>query len=84
MILFHYVLLCWCCFVLPRSDGLQRTDDLTGGSALVLQADVNVEADLACRIYDSCKNVAIVGETTAMQSGLVGENVLAWTFRLLL
>ncbi|CAM9586436.1 unnamed protein product [Sphacelaria rigidula] len=48
----------------------QRTDDLTGGSALVLQADVDVAADLACRIYDSCKNVAIVGETTAMQSGL--------------
>lgn len=46
-------------------------DDLTGGSGRVLQSDVVVDGDLACRIYDSCKNVAIVGETTAMQSGLV-------------
>lgn len=37
----------------------------------MLQADVSIDADLACRIYDSCKSVAIVGETTAMQSGLV-------------
>lgn len=49
----------------------QRTDDLTGGAGRVLQADVTVDGDLACRIYDSCKSVAIVGETTAMQSGLV-------------
>lgn len=50
---------------------LQRSDDLTGGSGRVLQADVSIDAGLACRIYDSCKSVAIVGETTAMQSGLV-------------
>lgn len=37
----------------------------------MLQADVSIDADLACRIYESCKSVAIVGETTAMQSGLV-------------
>ncbi|CAM9981520.1 unnamed protein product, partial [Hapterophycus canaliculatus] len=48
----------------------QRRDDLTGGSSRVLQLDVTVDADLACRIYDSCKSIAIVGETTAMQSGL--------------
>ena len=51
---------------------VQRSDDLTGGTGRVLQADVSIDADLACRIYDSCKSVAIVGETTAMQSGLVG------------
>lgn len=37
----------------------------------MLQADVSVDGDLACRIYDSCESVAVVGETTAMQSGLV-------------
>lgn len=36
----------------------------------MLQSDVMVDADTACRIYESCKSVAIVGETTAMQSGL--------------
>lgn len=38
---------------------------------MVLQADVLVDSSLACSIYDSCRSVAIVGETTAMQSGLV-------------
>jgi len=63
------------------TDGpVQRNDDLTGGSGRVLQADVAIDGDLACRIYDSCKSVAIVGETTAMQSGLVRRFVLPVPF----
>eukprot|EP00752_Nemacystus_decipiens_P018263 g16386.t1 len=70
----------WCALICSPDQGAfatihdppfaQRSDDLTGGSGRVLQADVSIDADLACRIYDSCKSVAIVGETTAMQSGL--------------
>lgn len=43
----------------------------------MLQSDVIVDGDLACRIYESCASVAIVGETTAMQSGLVSRTVLS-------
>lgn len=70
----------WCALICSPDQGsfvsihdppyAERTDDLTGGSGRVLQADVVVDGDSACRIYDSCKSVAIVGETTAMQSGL--------------
>lgn len=60
---------------------VQRADDLTGGSGRVLQADVTIGGDLACRIYDSCKSVAIVGETTAMQSGLVFNFVPPYAHR---
>ncbi|CAN0151606.1 unnamed protein product [Ascophyllum nodosum] len=70
----------WCALICSPNQGAfvtlhdppyaQRTDDLTGGSGTVLQADVIVDGDLACRIYESCRSVAIVGETTAMQSGL--------------
>ncbi|CAN0219108.1 unnamed protein product [Discosporangium mesarthrocarpum] len=45
-------------------------DDLTGGLGRVLQADVRLDPAYVCEVYDSCKSVAIVGETTAMQSGL--------------
>ncbi|CAM9113535.1 unnamed protein product [Choristocarpus tenellus] len=70
----------WCAVICSPEQGdfvtihdpayAQRADDLTGGSSLVLQADVRVDPAYACRIYNSCKRVAIVGETTAMQSGL--------------
>ncbi|CAM9851491.1 unnamed protein product [Pylaiella littoralis] len=70
----------WCALICAPHQGTfatihdppfaQRSDDLTGRSGRVLQADVTVDADLACKIYESCKSVAIVGETTAMQSGL--------------
>lgn len=64
---------CHCYFMKESGvvSSVQRADDLTGGSGRVLQADVVIDADLACRIYESCKSVAIVGEMTAMQSGLV-------------
>ncbi|CAM9988473.1 unnamed protein product [Ectocarpus sp. 6 AP-2014] len=70
----------WCALVCSPDQGAfasmhdppfdQRRDDLTGGSSRVLQLDVNVDGDMACRIYESCKSIAVVGETTAMQSGL--------------
>eukprot|EP00904_Undaria_pinnatifida_P006553 jgi/Undpi1/3027/HiC_scaffold_14.g06404.m1 len=70
----------WCSLICSPDQGsfvsihdppyAERADDLTGGRGRVLQADVVIDGDTACRIYDSCKSVAIVGETTAMQSGL--------------
>ncbi|CAN0439470.1 unnamed protein product, partial [Ectocarpus sp. 12 AP-2014] len=58
-----------------RHPACRPLDDLTGGSSRVLQLDVNVDGDMACRIYDSCKSIAVVGETTAMQSGLVSGHM---------
>ena len=35
------------------------------------QAETDIDGDSACRLYDSCKSVAVVGETIVRQSGFV-------------
>jgi len=44
-------------------------DDLTGEpNQPVLQADIVLDAEYTCKVFDSCKQTAIVGASTAMQS----------------
>ncbi|KAG5181221.1 hypothetical protein JKP88DRAFT_256494 [Tribonema minus] len=71
----------WCALVCSPQQGSYVTlhdppralmdDDLTGAAQLpVLQADVVLDADYACAVFESCSATAIAGASTAMQSAV--------------
>ena len=55
---------------LPPPSEADRMDTLNEKMAHVLEVDVYLDPDYVCKLFDSCKNVNIVSQMTAMQTAL--------------